>query len=47
MAEQVPLLPYNVYMTEPPLLPVIQADDEGGPDEVIRLTWYGFYVQFS
>ena len=36
MAGQVPLLPYNVYMTEPPHLPVRQADDDGGPEFVVR-----------
>ncbi len=36
MAEQVPLLPYNRYMTEPPRLPVRQADDDGGPDYITR-----------
>lgn len=36
MADQVPLLPYNLYMTEPPRLPVRQPDDEGGPDFVVR-----------
>jgi len=36
MVDQVPLLPYNVYMTEPPRLPVRQSDDEGGPDFVVQ-----------
>lgn len=36
MVDQVPLLPYNVYMTEPPHLPVRTADDEGGPDFVVQ-----------
>lgn len=35
MADQVPLLPYNVYMSEPLHLPVRQADDEGGPDFIV------------
>lgn len=36
MADQVPLLPHNVYMTAPPYLPVRQAGDEGGPDFVVQ-----------
>lgn len=36
MVDQVPLLPYNVYMTEPPHLPVREADDDGGPDCVVH-----------
>jgi alpha-D-xyloside xylohydrolase len=36
MADQVPLLPYNIYMAEPPHLPVRQADDDGGPDFLIE-----------
>lgn len=32
MVDQVPLLPYNLFMTEPPLLPVRQPGDNGGPD---------------
>jgi alpha-D-xyloside xylohydrolase len=36
MVEQVPLLPYNLYMTEPPRLPVRAANDEGGPDFVAQ-----------
>src|SRR5579875_8174 len=36
MVDQVPLLPYNVYMTEPPRLPVRQADDDGGPEYVVQ-----------
>jgi alpha-D-xyloside xylohydrolase len=36
MVEQVPLLPYNLDMTEPPRLPVRAADDEGGPDFVMH-----------
>lgn len=36
MVEQVPLLPYNVYMTEPPHLPVRQAGDDGGPEFVAQ-----------
>lgn len=36
MADQVPLLPYNVYMTEPPRLPVREAGDEGDPDFVVQ-----------
>src|SRR5258707_1709293 len=38
MVDQVPLLPYNVYMTEPPHLPVRQPDDEGGSDFVVQAT---------
>ncbi|GHO50475.1 alpha-xylosidase [Ktedonospora formicarum] len=36
MADQVPLLPYNVYMTEPPHLPVRGAEDQGGPDFLVQ-----------
>jgi alpha-D-xyloside xylohydrolase len=36
MVDQVPLLPYNLYMSEPPHLPVRSADDDGGPDFVAR-----------
>ncbi|GHO81551.1 hypothetical protein KSD_93220 [Ktedonobacter sp. SOSP1-85] len=36
MADQVPLLPYNVYMTEPPHLPVREAEDQGGPDFLVQ-----------
>lgn len=36
MVDQVPLLPYNLYMTEPPRLPVREANDEGGPDFVVQ-----------
>lgn len=36
MVDQVPLLPYNLYMTEPPRLPVRGASDEGGPDFVVQ-----------
>jgi alpha-D-xyloside xylohydrolase len=35
MVDQVPLLPYNVYMTEPPHLPIRKADDTGGPDFLV------------
>jgi alpha-D-xyloside xylohydrolase len=36
MVDQVPLLPYNVFLTEPPRLPVRQAGDDGGPEFVVR-----------
>jgi alpha-D-xyloside xylohydrolase len=36
MVDQVPLLPYNLFMTEPPRLPVRDANDEGGPDFVVQ-----------
>lgn len=36
MVDQVPLLPYNVYMTEPPRLPVRQVGDDGGPEFVAQ-----------
>ncbi|HET8847047.1 MAG TPA: hypothetical protein VFN35_36635, partial [Ktedonobacteraceae bacterium] len=32
MADQVPLLPYNLYQTEPPRLPLRPATDDGGPE---------------
>jgi alpha-D-xyloside xylohydrolase len=38
MAEPVPLLPYNLYMTEPPRLPVREPEDEDGPDYVVEAT---------
>ncbi len=34
MAEQVPLLPYNSFPSDPPLLPVRRADDADDPDFV-------------
>lgn len=36
MVDRVPLLPYNLFMTEPPRLPVREANDEGGPDFVVQ-----------
>lgn len=36
MVDQVPLLPHNVYMTEPPHLPVRRVDDDGGPEYVVQ-----------
>ncbi|HEY7413801.1 MAG TPA: hypothetical protein VH593_01300 [Ktedonobacteraceae bacterium] len=36
MAERVPLLPYNTFPTEPPLLPVRQPDDADDPDFVTQ-----------
>src|SRR5437879_7519255 len=36
MVDQVPLIPYNVYMTEPPQLPVREAEDQGGPDFLVQ-----------
>lgn len=32
MADQIPLLPYNLYQTEPPRFPLRPASDEGGPE---------------
>lgn len=45
MVDQVPLLPYNLYMTEPPHLPVRQADDNGGPDFITQAEVKERYAQ--
>ena len=36
MADQIPLLPYNRYMTEPLHLPIRQEDDKGGPEFLVQ-----------